>query len=105
MYVGKHFALNIGYDISSDLPYGFTLALGHRDGQPGECRYRLVISCHFDKLRIIYRDTDWVVSDEEGYIKGMPVRRQGIAASAWTGRRFTVRSIDWPKCGYVGRYA
>lgn len=107
----KYMALHIGYDIQTDLPMGITVAFGHRkniapDGvYLGGPRYRFVASFHFDRPMVTYRDSDWVVGDEEGYVRGMPVRRPGIPASAWTGRRYTVREVSWPRCGYVARYA
>ena len=92
----RHFALNWGYDIQTDCPFSLTIALGHsrlvwKHAYP---RYRLIVSFAFDWPKVEWRDTEWAVN-EPGYLQGMPVQRQGIAASAWTGRRMTVRRVTW----------
>lgn len=94
----KHFALNVGYDISTDLPFGFTLALGHRCSEHGS-RYRFIISFHFDWPKFVWRDDAWMLN-EPGTLKGLPLRRPGIASSAWTGRRYSLYALSWPRSFY-----
>ena len=91
----KHFALNWGYDIRTDCPFSLTLALGHHPPRfQYDFFYKFVVFFAFDWPKVEWRDTEWAVN-EPGYLRGLPVQRQGIAASAWTGRRMTVRRITW----------
>jgi hypothetical protein len=92
----KHFAFDWGYDISTDLLYGFTLALWRRVPRfKRDYVYRLVWRVSFEWPRLVWRDADWML-DEEGYVKGLPLARPGYPAHAWTGRRYTLHSISWP---------
>lgn len=88
----RHFALQLGYDISTDCWHGITLALGARDGTGS--RYRLILSFSFDWPQIVWRDEVWVIN-EPGYIRGLPVARRGVRSSAWTGRQQHVAAIVW----------
>lgn len=90
----RHFALQVGYDVSTGCRYGVTLGLGARDGKGS--RYRLILSFSFDWPQIVWRDEVWVIN-EPGYIRGLPVARRGVPSSIWTGRRYSVAEWMWPR--------
>lgn len=91
----KHFALSIGYDIGTDCPYGFTLALGRRAGRkPGEPIWKFIVECHWDLPKLVWRWEEFAIN-EPGYVQGLPVPRLGIRSSAWTGREFSLYGIQW----------
>ena len=106
MFRSKHFALVLGYDISTDLPFGFTLALGRRERriERGCSLYRFMVSFHFDWPKAVWRDEVWRLSEPDT-VKGLPIPRAGVASSGWTGRRFSLYALSWPRCFYVVRMA
>jgi hypothetical protein len=101
----KHWALQTGYDVSTDCPFGFTLCLGQRiktKYQSGPV-YRLVIGLSFDWPKLLWAEEAWAMN-ERGYIRGMPVARQGIRSSAWTGRARHLAGITWYRNFSVAKY-
>jgi hypothetical protein len=94
----KHWALQTGYDIKTDLPYGFTLCFGERNtAKQGEYRYRLVIVAHWDWPRFEWSSDTWMLN-EPNTVRGLPIRRQGVRSSTWTGREYALARIAWPRC-------
>ena len=98
----KHWAVQTGYDIVTDLSYGFKLCLGCGDGQSyyhlgSEARrvYRWFIDCHWDWPLIEWADKYWHVS-EPGMVKGLPIRRQQTRLMAMAGPRYWPRRVYWP---------
>lgn len=89
----KNWALQIGYDLGTDLPFGFKLFLGARNAEyRGEPVYRLCLQIAFDWPKVVWRDNWWAIN-EEGMLKGLPIARQSIG----TGRRYSIRMIVWPR--------
>lgn len=91
MIVRKHFALQTGYHAGTDTRYGITLALGYRIGKP---RYRFVASLVWDLPKFVYASEDWALN-EPGYVRGLPIGRQGVRSSAWTGRSMHLVGWSW----------
>ena len=100
----KHWALQIGYHAGTDTRYGITLGIGRRISPlPGECRYRLFFAATFDRPKPIWSSDFWRLN-EPGCVRGLPIARQGIASSAWTGRDMHLAGWHWPVFWGVRRY-
>ena len=65
--------------------------------------YRLLVEWHFDWPRFVWAEEAWVLG-EPGYVKGLPVPRQGMSSSAWTGRKRWLRAWSWPHKFEVRRF-
>jgi hypothetical protein len=91
----KHLAASWGYDINTDCPFGLRVALGHRKADAGSSMlYRLIVHLYFDWPKLVWAHEAWAVN-EPGYLQGMPVARQGVRSSAWTGREWHLYGWDW----------
>ncbi len=84
------FALQTGYDIGTDLPYGFSLYLGKAP------TYHWVIEFHCDWPKVIWADRYWRV-DECGTLKGVPVPREQTRLMAMAGLRYWPQRVYWPR--------
>jgi hypothetical protein len=102
--VRKQWAFQTGYDIGTDLPFGFQLYLGRRTkSKLGEPAYHAQIFAQWDWPRLKWRSATWAV-DEPGQLRGMPVMRQGGFPKrwkAWTGYEHVLSGVSWPRCLFV----
>jgi hypothetical protein len=102
--VRKQWAFQTGYDIHHDLIHGFQLHLGHRvKKKPGEPVYRVSIFAQWDWPKLVWRSATWAVN-EAGYVRGMPVLRQGRLSRVWkaiTGREHYLSGILWDRIFHV----
>jgi hypothetical protein len=105
IFRSKHFVLQIGYDIASDAPFSIIIGLGHRPNPPRfESAYRCLFGVYWDWPKIEWAHEAWAVN-EAGALRGLPIHRQGIASSTWTGRERFVRSVRWLRGGSFRHYA
>lgn len=96
----RSWALMIGYDIGTDLPYGLVLGIGERPQGRG---YRFIVNWHFGLPTAVYALEEWALN-ETGYLRGLPIARAGIKSSAWTGRDRWIVSWRWPHHFKVTRH-
>jgi hypothetical protein len=104
----KHLAVSWGYDIETDSPFSFRMALGHRDCEPDTIihrpiRYRLLFGFWFDWPKLIWAHETWAV-DEPGYLRGMPVRRPRPLRRLWPGQKWHLRGLSWCRGWSFNRY-
>ena len=101
MIRAKYFAINWGYHIGSDCPFGLTIALGHREGLGS--RYRAIFDCYWDWPKFHWVNENWAMN-EAGYVRGMPIGRRGVRSSLWTGRDWSMRFAGWYRGWSFTRY-
>ena len=100
----KYFALSWGYQINSDCPFGFTVALGHRAvTESGSPRYRFIFGVYWDYPKILWAHQDWAIN-EPGDLRGMPLPRRGIPSSLWTGNEYRIAGFGWYRGWHWRRY-
>lgn len=101
----KHLAASWGYDIVSDCRFSLRVGIEqrHRDGEPGYILYRLFFGFYCDWPKLAWAHEAWAV-DEPGYLRGMPVARQGVKSSTWTGREWHLLGIQWCRGWSFNRY-
>lgn len=104
----KFLAVSWGYFISADCPFSFCVALGPRPTPPDMpnivwSKYRVTFGAYWDWPKFMWLDERWVLN-EAGYVHGMPVARQGVASSAWTGRRYHLRYAGWYRGWWFTRH-
>jgi hypothetical protein len=94
----KHFALSWGYNVGTDTRYGLTIGMGahQKAGERGWPRWRNVFSVWFDRPQFRWISETWRMN-EPGCLQGLPIARQGIRSSAWTGRDMTLWGVDWQR--------
>lgn len=90
----KHFAVSWGYDLPTDSWFGLRVYLGYRKPEPQCPHYRFAFRFYFDWPKLTWAHETWAV-DEAGYLRGLPVMRQGVRSSAWTGREWHLRGVEW----------
>ena len=62
MIRAKYFAINWGYHIGSDCPFGLTIALGHREGLGS--RYRAIFDCYWDWPKFHWVNENWAMNEQ-----------------------------------------
>ncbi len=87
----RWFAIRTGYDIVTDLPYGFSLCLGKANP------YRWLIEYHYEWPKVVWADRYWRV-DENGTLKGVPVPREQTRLMVMAGLRYWPRAMIWRRC-------
>jgi hypothetical protein len=101
--VRKRWAFQTGYDIGTDLPFGFQLYLFPRaESKPGERAYRVTLFAQWDWPKFVWRSATWAVN-EENMVRGMPVRRpeplcQWRPWKTVDADRYYWTSATWPRC-------
>lgn len=105
----RHFALQAGYNGIHDTRHGFVLGLGERQRStravPRDCspRYRFIVTVAWDWPQPIWADENWALN-APGYVRGLPIWRDGIASSTWTGRKYTLFGWRWSRSFSWVRY-
>ncbi len=97
--------IRTGYDIGTDLPYGFTLALGTKrpQGVSSNIRFRWFIKFHYDWPKVVWADRYWRVN-ESGTLKGVPVPREQTRLMAMVGLRYWPKTMIWRRCFKVSQF-
>lgn len=96
----KHWAMSAGYNVATDYPISLMFYFGRRaPAFPGDLCWRRIIGFACDYPRFEWRDSEWAI-DEAETLRGFPVRRRGVAAATWTGRRYWLHRVVWNRIGY-----
>jgi hypothetical protein len=100
----RHLAVSVGYNIMYDLPYGFAFALGERVRKNEYSqRYRFLLIVSWSKPRWSWEQESWDLN-APGYVRGLPIAREGVRSSAWTGRTVWRRRLVWGRHFSCHRY-
>jgi hypothetical protein len=101
----KHFAMQLGYQPTTDLPYGLTIGFWAIKGRlPGSLQWHYVFHVSWSRPMAQWNSEDWMVN-EPGQLRGFPIQRQGIKSSAWTGRKWSMGKVTWQREWSFRRYA